>query len=107
MAMRLNQPLNRDEYQECFLRGNSCQCVGLPLPPSHANCLKSGNLNHLELSGPVQRLHFTVHIFSLSNQYDIHIYVCGQLYPSSGSMYITLALKVKVPCIRLESPEGR
>ena len=48
---------NRNEYQEYFLGGGGSQSVGLTtLPPTCAmpNVLKSGSLNHLEPSGPVQ-----------------------------------------------------
>ena len=59
---------NRNEYQEYFLGGKGGQCVRLTtLPPSCAVVMKSGNLNFLEPSGPVQAcngtdlpfLHFT------------------------------------------------
>ena len=46
---------NRNEYQEYFLGGKGSQCVGMTtLPPSRLIFLKSGSLNLLELSGPVQ-----------------------------------------------------
>ena len=41
---------NRNHYQEYFLGGNGGRCVGLTVPI----VLKSGNLNVLEPSGPVQ-----------------------------------------------------
>jgi len=45
---------NRNEYQEYFLGGKGGRCVGLTtLPPSWV-VLKSGSLNLLEPSGPVQ-----------------------------------------------------
>jgi len=31
---------NRNEYQEYFLGGKGCRCVGLTLPPSCAECLE-------------------------------------------------------------------
>jgi hypothetical protein len=31
---------NRNEYQEYFLWGTGDRCVGLTLPPSHADCLE-------------------------------------------------------------------
>jgi len=37
-----------------FLGGKGGRCVGLTLPPSCASVLKSGSLNLLEPSGPVQ-----------------------------------------------------
>ena len=46
---------NRNEYQEYFLGVKSCRCVRLTtLPPSCAVVMKSGNLNFLEPSGPLQ-----------------------------------------------------
>jgi hypothetical protein len=52
ISLGLTQPLT-NEYQEYFLGGKGCRCVGLTtLPPSCAD--KSGILNLLEPSGPVQ-----------------------------------------------------
>jgi hypothetical protein len=46
---------NINYYQEYFLGGKGGRCVGLTtLPPSFTSCLKSGSLNLLEPSGPVQ-----------------------------------------------------
>ena len=46
---------NRNEYQKYFLGGNGGRCVSLTTsPPSCAVVTKSGNLNFLEPSGPVQ-----------------------------------------------------
>jgi len=46
---------NRNEYQEYFLGVKRGRCVRLTtLPPSCAVVMKSGNLNFLEHSGPVQ-----------------------------------------------------
>ena len=46
---------NRNEYQEYFLGGKGGRCVRVTtLPPSCAVIMKSGNLNFLELSGPLQ-----------------------------------------------------
>jgi len=54
MALGLTQPLT-NEYQEYFLEGKGGQCIGLTtLLPSFVDCLKSGSLNLLEHSGPVQ-----------------------------------------------------
>ena len=56
---------NRNEYQNYFLGVKSGRCVRLTtLPPSCAVVTKSGSLNFLEPSGPVQAcngtaLHFT------------------------------------------------
>ena len=46
---------NRNEYHEHFLGGKGGRCVRLTtLPPSCAVVVKSGNLNFLEPSGPLQ-----------------------------------------------------
>ena len=45
---------NRNKYQEYFLGGKGGRCVRLTLPLSCAVVTKSGNLNFLEPSGPVQ-----------------------------------------------------
>ena len=46
---------NRNEYEKHFLGGKGGRCVRLTtLPPSCAVVTKSGNLNFLEPSGPVQ-----------------------------------------------------
>jgi hypothetical protein len=46
---------DRNEYQEYFLGGKGSRCVKVTtLPPSCAVVTKSGNLNFLEPSGPVQ-----------------------------------------------------
>jgi len=46
---------NRNEYREYFMGGKGGRCVRLTtLPPSCAVVTKSGNLNFLEPSGPVQ-----------------------------------------------------
>ena len=46
---------NRNEYQEYFLGGKGGRCIRLTtLPPSCAVVTKSGDLNFLEPSGPVQ-----------------------------------------------------
>jgi len=46
---------NRNEYQEHLLGGKGGRCVRLTtLPPSCTVVMKSGNLNFLEPSGPLQ-----------------------------------------------------
>jgi len=55
MALGIDPASNRNEYQEYFLGGKGSRCVRLTtLPPSCAVVTKSGNLNFLEPSGPVQ-----------------------------------------------------
>jgi len=52
---------NRNEYQVYFLGGKGGRCVRLTtLPQSCAVVMKSGNLNFLELSGPLQACNGTV-----------------------------------------------
>ena len=52
---RVDSASNRNEYQEHFLGVKSSRCVRLTtLPPSCAVVTKSGSLNFLEPSGPVQ-----------------------------------------------------
>ena len=46
---------NRNEYQVYFLGGKDGRCVRLTtLPPSRTVVMKSGKLNFLEPSGPLQ-----------------------------------------------------
>jgi len=46
---------NRNEYQGYFLGGKGGRCVRMTtLPPSYAVVTKSGRLNFLEPSGPLQ-----------------------------------------------------
>ena len=51
----INSASNINEYQEYFLGSKGGRCVRLTtLPPSCAVVTKSGNLNFLEPSGPLQ-----------------------------------------------------
>jgi len=50
---------NRNEYQECFLGVKAVGAKADNLPPFCATVTKSGNLNFLELSGPVQACNAT------------------------------------------------
>ena len=55
---------NRNEYQEYFLGVKSGRCVRpTTLPPSCAVVMKSGNLNILEPSGPLQACNGTALLF--------------------------------------------
>ena len=57
---------NRNEYQEHFLGGKGGRCVRLTnLPPSCAVVTKSGNLNFMEFSRPVQACNGTALPFTL------------------------------------------
>ena len=59
---------NRNEYREYFLKVKSGRCVRLTtLPPSCAVVTKSGNLNFLEPSGPVQACNGTALPFTCTN----------------------------------------
>jgi hypothetical protein len=54
MALGSTQPLT-EKSTRCISLGKSGRCVRLrTLPPSCAVAMKSGNLNFLELSGPLQ-----------------------------------------------------
>ena len=60
---------NRNEYQDYFLGGKGGRCVRLTtLPPSCAVVMKSGSLNLLEPSGPVQACNGVALPFSVSNE---------------------------------------
>ena len=66
---------NRNEYQEYFLGGKGDRCLRLTtLPPPCAVVKKSGNLNFLEPSGPLQACDGTALPFY---QY-IYIYIYAQ-----------------------------
>jgi hypothetical protein len=55
MVLGSNQRLNKNEYQKYILGGKGGRFVGLTtLPPYCAVVKKSGNLNFLESSGPLQ-----------------------------------------------------
>ena len=57
---------NRNQYQEYFLEVKGGWCVKLTtLPPSCAVVTKSGNLNFLETSGPLQACNGTALCFIL------------------------------------------
>ena len=55
MAPGINAASNRNDYQVYFLVGKGGRCIRLTtLPPPCAVVMKSGNLNFLEPSGPLQ-----------------------------------------------------
>jgi len=55
MVLGVDSASNRNEYQVHFLGGKGGRCVRLTtLPPSCAVVMKSGDLNFLEPSGPLQ-----------------------------------------------------
>ena len=61
----VDSAFNRNEYQEHFLGGKGGRCLRLiNLPPSRAVVMKSGDLNFLDFSGPVQACNGTdLHFF--------------------------------------------
>ena len=64
MALGLTQPLTEMSTRSYFL--GEGECVGLTtLPPSCADFLKSGSLNLLAPSGPVQACNWIAAPFSL------------------------------------------
>jgi len=70
MALGVDSASNRNDYQEHFLEGKGGRCVRLTtLPPSCADVTKSGNLNFLEPSGPVQACKGPAFTLSQSNVY--------------------------------------
>jgi len=82
---------NRNEYQEYFLGVKSVRCVRLTtLPPFCAVVTKSGNLNFLETSGPVQAcnwtdLHLPLHV---SADYVHFIRRNNCVYTTLGTCYV-------------------
>ena len=66
---------NRNEYRGYFLGVKSGRCVRLTtLPPSCAVVTKSGSINFLEPSGPVQAFNRTALLY---------MYYCGGLFSDS------------------------
>ena len=73
---------NRNEYRERFLGDKGGRCIRLTtLPPSCAVVMKSGNLNFLEPSGPLQACNGTdfteisKHVTSASPVFFKHCYL--------------------------------
>jgi len=68
---------NRNEYQEYFLGSKDGRCVRLTtLPPSFAVVMKSGSLNFLEPSGPLQACNRTGSTFTFNmRKYDIGLWL--------------------------------
>jgi len=54
MALGVDSTSNRNEYQEYLLGGKVNRCVGLTILLHVPIVLKSGSINLLEPSGPVQ-----------------------------------------------------
>jgi len=86
---------NRNEYQEHFLGVKSGRCVRLKnLPPSCTVVMKSGNLNFLEHSGPLQACNGTalslLTIVHLETQNKRIILVQGFVLHCRGRSNVTL-----------------
>jgi len=78
---------NRNEYQEYFLRDKGGLCVGLTiLLSSCAIASKSGSLNLLEPSGPVQAC----------NGIAFYISLCCRYLQSPSSSWTKCTLKMEV-----------
>jgi len=79
MALRSTQPLT-EMSTRIISWGKGCRCVRLTiLPPSCAVVTKSGNLNFLEPSGPVQACNGPALCLRFTGQYS----VCGSGDPSA------------------------
>jgi len=73
---------NRNEYQEHFLGVRGGRCVRLTtLPPFWAIVMKSGNLNFLEPSGPLQACDWTAlpFIYIYIYIYSLYFAICVDL----------------------------
>ena len=81
---------NRNEYQEHFLGSKGGRCVRLTtLPPSCAVVMKSGNLNFLEHSGPLQACNGTDFCFNMSQFLDKQVHRANT----------TGGIRTTVPCL--------
>ena len=81
----------KNEYQEYFLRVKSGRCVRLTtLSPSCAVVMKSGNLNFLEPSGPLQACNGTALLYDTINIVCVYVLACEE----------------KVFCIRTRVEQG-
>jgi len=96
MALGSTQPLNRNEYQEHFLGVKAAgACKADNLPPYCAVVTKSGNLNFLEPSGPVQACNGT----ALPLQLMYYFFPCsGKTIHNSASSMAPLLLPVHCAC---------
>ena len=79
---------NRNEYQEYFLGGKGGRYVRLTtLPPSCAVVMKSGSLNFLETSGPVQACNKTDLPFYLNERVQLSLLTtCVVCQPENTSL---------------------
>ena len=79
---RVDSASNRNEYQEHFLRGKGGRCLRLTtLPPSCAVVMRSGNLNLLEPSGPLQACNGTALPFYSSENLWLCVVMVFTGYP--------------------------
>ena len=105
-GLGVDSAYNRNEYQEHFLGGKGDRCVRLTtLPPSCAVVMKSGNLNFLEPSGPLQvcngtalPLQYPHYCGKPSHEMKLRICVVEEiLLPNSGVSYF---INYVAPCHR-------
>ena len=110
MALGVDSASNRNEYQEDFLGAKCGRCVRLTtLPPPCAVVMKSGNLNFLEPSGPLQAC-----IGAALPLHLLQIPVDGWVNPENLSSYDIYVFQVpevftfshKNVCVSLTLPWG-
>ena len=98
MALGVDSASNRNEYQKYFLGAKGGRCVRLTtLPPSCAVVMKSGNLNFLEPSGPLQACngtalkcsYFSFFVFPVSTCLFV-IYFISLPFPTSWSIQLNV-----------------
>ena len=94
---------NRNEYQEYFLGGKSGRCVRLiNLPLSCAVVMKSGNLNFLEPSGPLQACNGTALPLPVSACYhSVQNLLSSSLFSSNIKIKIYRTIILPVFCISM------
>ena len=115
MALGSTQPLT-EMSTRLFPGGKGCRCVRLTtLPPSCAVIVKSGNLNFLETSGPLQACNWTALPFiilgpiynhnwrNISNIYlYIYIYIYIHIY-----IYLYISKEIFSPSSKLHREVGQ
>ena len=86
---------NRNEYQEHFLGGKGGRRVRLTtLPPSCAVVMKSGNLNFLESSGPLQACNGTALPLPLNRNVITNVAIIWKvLAPTEGHLKLPTAVR--------------
>ena len=85
---------NRNDYQEHFSWGKGGRCVRLTtLPPSCAVVMKSGNLNFLEPSGPLQACNGTALPSVLQTEKLLSFHSSASYTTKTGYRSAVLSLK--------------